>query len=145
MHHLTLTVTDLDRTSDWYLAVLGFEEVVRYRNDAIAADCQVLAHPGAARPTIGLRQFDNASADAFDERRIGLDHIAFDIGDTEELGHWQEHLKGLGVAFNVTPLPELSILVIRDPDNIQIELCTTIVEAPSSVGADGRIVLPSDE
>lgn len=144
-HHLTLTVTDLDRTSEWYRTVLGFHEVVRYRNDAIAADCAVLAHPDAAPPTLGLRRYDSYHADAFDERRIGLDHIAFNVGDAETLEAWQGHLQTRGVTFKVTTLPELTILVMRDPDNIQLELCTTIIESRSSIGDDGRIVLPPDE
>ena len=92
-HHLTLTVTDIERTAEWYRTVLGFQEVVRYRNDAITADCRVLAHPDAAPPTLGLRQYDGARDDAFDEHRVGLDHIAFDVGDASALGTWLEHLQ----------------------------------------------------
>ena len=143
-HHVTLTVTDLDRASAWYREILGFGETVRYRNDAIAADCAVLAHPDAAPPTLGLRQYDSQRADAFDERHIGLDHIAFNVGDADSLEEWQAHLRAHGVAFTVTALPELTILVMRDPDNIQLELCTTIVGPQSSIGEDGRIALPPD-
>ena len=145
MHHVTLTVTDIERTCEWYRSVLGFQDIVRYRNDSITAECYVLAHPDATSPTIGLRQYDNNEDFAFDEHRVGLDHLAFDVGDTESLRQWQEQLERLGVACTVTHLPELSILVMRDPDNTQIELCTRIVEArSSSVGPDGRIKLPSD-
>jgi glyoxylase I family protein len=143
MHHVTLTVTDIERTCEWYRSVLGFQDVARYRNDSIMAECHALAHPDSPSPTIGLRQYDNSEDRAFDEHRIGLDHLAFDVGDRESLQQWQEHLGRLGIECTVTHLPELSILVMRDPDNIQIELCTRNVEATSSsVGPDGRIHLP---
>jgi catechol 2,3-dioxygenase-like lactoylglutathione lyase family enzyme len=145
-HHVTLTVTDIDRSLEWYKAVLGFEKVVQYRNDAIAAHHAVLAHPGADRPTIGLRQYDTQQDARFDEHRIGLDHLAFDVGDDAMLGQWQAHLEHHGVPFAVTRLPEISITVFRDPDNIQIELCA---ENPSPVGSSvdshGRLQLPSSE
>jgi glyoxylase I family protein len=146
MHHLTLTVSDLDRTAEWYRSVFGFRDVVRYRNDAIGADCYVLAHPSAARPTIGLRQYDSQLDISFDEHRLGLDHLAFDVGDDEALTRWHAHLERLAVPFTETRLPELSITVLRDPDNIQIELCASNPSPTrSSIDDSGRLRIPSDD
>jgi glyoxylase I family protein len=144
-HHLTLTVSDLDRTCEWYRTVLGFRDVVRYRNDAIGADCHVLEHPGAARPTIGLRQYDTGPSEHFDEHRIGLDHIAFDAGDEATLAIWRSHFEHVGVPFTMTRIPELSIVVIRDPDNIQIELCA-VNPSPtgSAIDESGRLIVAAD-
>lgn len=145
-HHLTLTVADLERTAEWYRSVLGFEQVVRYRNDLIGAACSVLCRPGATRPTIGLRQYDTQSDSGFDEHRIGLDHLAFDVGDEEGLSQWHRHLERLGVPFAVTRLPELSITTFRDPDNIQLELCATNPSpTTSSIDKNGRLVVPPPE
>jgi catechol 2,3-dioxygenase-like lactoylglutathione lyase family enzyme len=139
-HHLTLTVSDLDRTCAWYRDALGFEEVIRYRNDSIGAECCVIAHPGAARPTIGLRQYDGQTNDRFDEHRIGLDHLAFDVRDEPTLQRWKDHFRRLDIPHVTTDLPELSITVLRDPDNIQIELCVTNPSPEgSSIDATGRI------
>src|SRR5438270_13786843 len=87
--HLTLTVTDLQRTADWYRSVLRFEEVIRYRNESIGAECAVLAHPGAARPRIGLRQYDAPSDATLDEHAMALDHLVSDVGDEDPLHVWQ--------------------------------------------------------
>ena len=38
----------------------------------------------------------------------------------------EERLAASGVPSNRTDLAELSIVVFRDPDNIQIELCTPL-------------------
>ena len=140
--HLTLTVTDLQRTADWYRSVLRFEEVIRYRNESIGAECAVLAHPGAARPRIGLRQYDAPSDATFDEHRIGLDHLAFDVGDEATMHAWQDHFRDLGVPFTVTRIPELSITALRDPDNIQLELCAwNPSPTESAIDESGRIKL----
>lgn len=82
----------------------------------------------------------------FDERRIGLDHLAFDVGDENELSEWHAHLERVGVPFTVTRLPELSITTFRDPDNIQLELCASNPSPTmSSIVKNGRLVMPRDE
>ena len=105
-HHLTLTVTDLDRTTDWYRSVLGFEERVRYRNDAIGADCGVLADPRLAADH-RIASIRRSERPRVDEHRIGLDHLAFDTGDEDGLKQWHAHLERLGVPYTTTRLPEL--------------------------------------
>ena len=57
---------------------------------------------------------------------MGLDHFALRVADESDLSEWHRRLAGEGITCNRTDLPELSILVFRDPDNIQIELCTVI-------------------
>lgn len=52
--------------------------------------------------------------------------MALRVSDDNDLAAWQVRLEDVGVRCDRTDLPELSILVFRDPDNIQIELCTTL-------------------
>ena len=56
----------------------------------------------------------------------GDGHLALGVRDGDELMAWQGRFEAAAIDCNRTDLPELSILVIRDPDNIQIELCTPI-------------------
>ena len=35
---------------------------------------------------------------AFDERRVGLDHLAFKVANRDEMQRWVTHLEGNGVA-----------------------------------------------
>lgn len=123
--HLGLTVSDLDRSTGWYCDHLGFVPFVRYTNAAAGAEVQVLRLEGSPM-RLSLRRFDDGDPAAFDERRIGLDHVALRVSDDNDLAAWQVRLEDVGVRCDRTDLPELSILVFRDPDNIQIELCTTL-------------------
>jgi catechol 2,3-dioxygenase-like lactoylglutathione lyase family enzyme len=126
--HLTLTVTDLDRTSAWYRDVLGFNDYLRYRNDAIGGEWHVLTHPDLPGTIVSFVKYDNGDPLPFDEHIVGLDHVAFCVGGIESLDAWRTHLGTRGIPYSQTHLQEISILVLRDPDNIQVELCTEIVE-----------------
>jgi glyoxylase I family protein len=121
--HLGFTVSNVDRSTEWYCEHLGFEPFFRYSNDEIGAEVQVLTHDELGT-RLSLRRFDAGDTAPFSETRIGLDHIALQVEDEDDLARWHEQLEESGVACVRTDLPELSILVFRDPDNIQIELCT---------------------
>ena len=75
---------------------------------------------------LSLRCFSTGSREPFNELRVGMDHVALGVADDSALAAWQTRLEDAGVACNRTDQPELSILVFRDPDNIQIELCTPL-------------------
>jgi len=63
-----------------------------------------------------------AEGGPFDERRVGLDHLAFHITDPDELRHWVTHLDELGVLHSgIIDSGYGPTVVFRDPDNIQLE------------------------
>lgn len=123
--HLGFTVRDLDRTTAWYCEHLDFEPLIRYSNGKIGAEVQVLQIPDMS-VRLSFRRFSAGSTEPFSEFRVGLDHFALCVADESDLGAWHRRLEGAGITCNRTDLPELSILVFRDPDNIQIELCTAL-------------------
>jgi catechol 2,3-dioxygenase-like lactoylglutathione lyase family enzyme len=65
-------------------------------------------------------------ASAFDERRVGLDQVAFRVSDLGALEAWAKRLDALGVAHSGVQDVQGDrggpLIVLRDPDNIQIEL-----------------------
>lgn len=73
---------------------------------------------------MSLRRFEAGDTGPFDELRIGLDHLAFQV--EAEIERWHLRLEAGGVRCHRSDQPELTILVCRDPDNIQIELCTPL-------------------
>jgi glyoxylase I family protein len=60
----------------------------------------------------------------FDEARVGLDHLAFRVASAEDVERAAEHLDTQGIANSGAKpgrIPNSSLVVFRDPDNIQLE------------------------
>ena len=91
----------------------GEDQTVRFR---------VLADPQSGW-VLGVRQYLRSDGGTpFDEFRVGLDHFAFGVEDRAALEHWERELARLSIPF--TPIAETpigSVIVFRDPDNIQLE------------------------
>jgi catechol 2,3-dioxygenase-like lactoylglutathione lyase family enzyme len=117
--HVAVTVSDLARSEAWYTKVLGAEPVLD--EDTGPFRHIVYALGGTL---LGLHGFpDLATSEAFDERRPGLDHIAFGVASRAELEAWAERLESLGVTHGgVVDAHYGSGLSFRDPDNIALEL-----------------------
>lgn len=118
-HHIALTVSDADRSAEWYGDLLRMQIVLAGDDDTVKF--RVLAHPESGW-LLGVRQYHGRDADSFDELRTGLDHFAFGVASRAELETWERELATRGIAF--TPIAETpigSVVVFRDPDNIQLE------------------------
>jgi glyoxylase I family protein len=117
--HIDLTVSDVDRSVRWWEDVLGFRLIsTRERPDFKL--CTVI-HPSGF--FIGLMQHTNGAASRFDERAVGLDHLALRVPDRGALEAWARHLDDLGVENSgVQDESAGPLIVLRDPDNIQLEL-----------------------
>ena len=127
VHHLGLTVSDAERSARWYEAVLGFERVGGFGDAAAPRQKVFLRHPSFAI-RLGLVEHHGAAKDRFDETRVGLDHLAFEVASDQELVEWANRLRSLGIAFSPVAqshsIPGAAVIVFRDPDNIQLELFT---------------------
>jgi catechol-2,3-dioxygenase len=118
--HIDLTVTDCERTAAWWQEALGFTLVHQARIDAHEARSMV--HPSGLAVTV-LTHDETAKSDAFDERRVGLDHLAFRVSDRDELQRWVAHFDAVGVPHTgIIDTGFGPTVVFRDPDNIQLEL-----------------------
>ncbi|HVE63627.1 MAG TPA: VOC family protein [Mycobacteriales bacterium] len=115
--HAALTVSDLSRSVPWYEALFGAKPVVD-------EDTGPFRHVVWALGTtlVGLHQFPDPVAGAFDERRPGLDHLAFACADRAELEKWESRLSELGIAHGgIVDAGYGSGLSFRDPDNLALE------------------------
>jgi glyoxylase I family protein len=120
--HLALTVRDMDASAAWYQRVLGLQELRRYGAEEAGSPRVLLLDPSSFL-VLGLCQPADGSADAFDHRRTGLDHLAFKVADQDELDRWIVHLDELGVAHSPVRVLDLGRFVsFEDPDGIQFEL-----------------------
>jgi catechol 2,3-dioxygenase-like lactoylglutathione lyase family enzyme len=134
IHHLRLTVTDIERSRKFYTELLGFD---------IAAEAPASDDPKSdpsypvlwggvvmARGNylLGLRPVA-ARADRFDEDRVGLDHLSFSVESRSALDKAIRLLDERGVPHGeVRELTSFGICVMpfRDPDNIQLELTSPL-------------------
>lgn len=119
--HAALTITDLDRSLEWYQRVLGMTPVMS--GDDEQHRFRLLAHPGSGT-LVGLHEYADNSTGAFSERRTGLDHLAFAVPSRDELEAWVQAFDGFGDVSHegITDAPYGSILVFRDPDGVQLEM-----------------------
>lgn len=117
--HVTLTVSDLNRSVPWYERLFDAklvldEEPGPFRRAVLLIGSQTV---------IGLNQFpDPADSLPFNERRVGLDHLAFACSSRSELEAWKVRLDELSIVNGgVVDAVYGSGLSFRDPDNIALE------------------------
>ena len=78
IHHLAITVSDMDRAIQFYTDVLGFQLVAEFGPKKIINNGSVMIGLGPAAGGSG-------ADDRFDENRVGLDHLSFSVGSRAEL------------------------------------------------------------
>jgi catechol 2,3-dioxygenase-like lactoylglutathione lyase family enzyme len=117
--HIDFTVTDVDRSVQWWERVMGFTLV--HRKETPEYKQANVAHPGIG--AVGFLSHKKPVSDRFDERAVGLDHFALRVPDRATLEAWAEHFDDLGIAHSgIQEENGGPLIVFRDPDNIQLEL-----------------------
>jgi catechol 2,3-dioxygenase-like lactoylglutathione lyase family enzyme len=130
LHHIAITVTDLEASIAWYEKVFGI--TFQFEVPHPGGTGMILADDGR-NLVFALHRHDTNGGEAFAETRTGLDHVGLRVPRRADLVAWQAHLAALGVRqapiadrpCTQSPIddrPFGSILVFRDPDNVQLEL-----------------------
>jgi catechol 2,3-dioxygenase-like lactoylglutathione lyase family enzyme len=84
-----------------------------------------------------LSDHDHQVTEAFDERRTGLDHLAYAVPDVEALRSWQQRLDRMGVPHSeIAETDAGHHLNLRAPDDLPIELFVMKPEFAASLGVD---------
>lgn len=121
IHHVTLSVSDLERSIAWYSDVLGAAVARRWAADGID---KALVKVGPVTITL-VNHGDYAVRGQFSERRCGLDHLSFAVADRVTLDAWLARLDELGVTRGeISRGGTGDVLSFRDPDNIALEFYT---------------------
>ena len=132
LHHIALTVRDLDASVEWYSGVFSLQPLMEVPHAGGVGKVLLSTDQQLA---IVLHHHDANTGEPFSETRTGLDHPGLVLQTRDELVAWQAHLEAHGVvraasadrACTQSPIadePYGSVLVFRDPDNIQLELCS---------------------
>jgi glyoxylase I family protein len=127
-HHFSPTVSDVEASAQWYERVFGMNRIpVKIPHyGAEEEGYAVLLLDPRSGIAIGLHHHEANPGQTFDEIRTGLDHISFGVADRAALESWAGWLDELGIKHSGVvdsdnPMP-YSVVVFRDPDNIQLEL-----------------------
>jgi glyoxylase I family protein len=127
-HHFSPTVSDVEASAQWYERVFGMNRVpVPFpHHGAEDSGYAVLLMDPRSGAAIGLHHHDANPGQPFEECRTGLDHISFGVAGRADLDTWAAWLDELGIEHSGvidtdSPIP-YSVVVFRDPDNIQLEL-----------------------
>lgn len=121
--HVSLTVRDLAAARAFWVDVMGF--VPRIEEPALV----ILVH-AASRVSLALVTHEDGAEGAFNERQVGLDHLALDVEGMDALQNWETTLCSLNVERSeIVETPFGWHLNVRAPDNIAVELLAMKPEA----------------
>jgi glyoxylase I family protein len=141
VHHLRLTVTDIQRSRQFYTSLLGFQVAVESPppGDPAQAEAFRVLFGGVVMVRDGLLMGLRPMApegDRFDPDRVGLDHLSFSVASREDLEQAVRLFDEQGVTHgSITRLDSfgIDVLSFQDPDGIQLEL-TAPVDQPAAQG-----------
>lgn len=137
IHHVGITVTDIERSMDFYADLLGGERQGPWRRRGPRVDA-VTGYPGVtvhqafvtaqAGPTVvELLQYENGSRVVLDpdNGNVGAAHVAITVSDLDGL---LARLRGSGVEVlsepivTSAPMEGFRCVYVLDPDRVRVEL-----------------------
>jgi catechol 2,3-dioxygenase-like lactoylglutathione lyase family enzyme len=126
VHHVALTVTDLEVSRTWYQRLLGADPVIDEDVPDLTGHHKGFHHTIFALSSgviLALHAHDATDrSHQFDQLRPGLDHVSFSCRDRHELEVLQTRLDELGIRHGRIAEDALgNALSFRDPDDIALE------------------------
>jgi glyoxylase I family protein len=126
VHHVCLTVTDIDASMNWYQQLFQAGRwpgrLPHYaREETGFAEMLVDNSTGLL---IGLHHHNANQGEKFEESHTGLDHVSFQVADRAALEAWMDRLDELNIGhtgIRRRPNGPYATVVFRDPDNNQLE------------------------
>ena len=118
--HVAVTVSDLDKSREFYGKLFGSAPVL----DENAGSFYHVVYLLEGGTLFGLHTHQTPNDQPkFSEFRSGLDHVAFGLSSRADLEKWVTKLDGLGIKHGgIVDAHYGSGISFRDPDNIALEL-----------------------
>ena len=116
-------MADPARSREFYAGLLGFDVLMDFPDGFSMKNGSVL---------LGLRTAPDASKaaadDRFDPNRVGLDHLSLIVGSHADVELPQQQARGVtcGEIVDFGPTFGFFVLMLEDPDGIQLELVANI-------------------
>lgn len=132
--HIHLTVSDLDRSINFYRNILGFEITQFYGSDA------VFLSAGNYHHHIGLNTWAGKGAPSPPFGHTGLYHFAIWVPDRTELARIVKRL--YEVNYKIDGASDHGVsesIYLKDPDNNGIEIYTDRPESEWPVDSEGNL------
>ena len=123
LHHVALTVTDIDASVAWYSDLFGFKELAREEHHGGNGGHAVVLGPEDWSMFVVMNAHPTNAGEAFDPVRTGLDHVGFTVPDRETLDEFVARFEERDITYS--PVTEHGwgwSLNFRDPDNVQLQL-----------------------
>ncbi|TFD84031.1 VOC family protein [Cryobacterium lactosi] len=118
IHHLALTVSNLDTSAAFYQLVFGFPPTDELDGEKLHR--RLFALPGGVN--IGLTEHTPTTTERFTPFRPGMDHLGFAVENIEELQRWAEYLTGAAIDHcGLIEADYGTALSFKDPDGVALE------------------------
>src|SRR5664279_2032918 len=128
LSHLGLSVRDVPAAQRFWTSVMGFTTLFD------GGDFCMIFEP-SSRLAMGLSNQQGQTEGSFDERHVGLDHLALAVADVATLLRWEQRLTDLDVPHSPIATSDAGHhLNLRAPDNFPIELFVLNGEGAVRVG-----------
>lgn len=118
--HIAIIVSDMDRSLEFYTAILGMDIIKDGRPEGGLKKSFV----GTGGKTLLALTEDKGRSAGGKSRAEGVDHIAFHVGDIDKAGG---SLRGKGVPIieeKVGQDGRVTAYHFLDPDGLELEICT---------------------
>lgn len=121
IHHIAVTVSDLEVSTRFYERVLGMSPASSL--DGPGLKRRLFALPGGTN--LGLTQHSTPPTGPSTPFEPGLDHLGLAVRTIEDLQEWADHLTGLGIDHpGLVEAPYGTALSFKDPDGTAMEFFT---------------------
>lgn len=125
VHHVDLVVSSIERSLPFYselLGPLGYHRVSEVEGER----GETIWYIGGPGTTLGLREAQSESG-PYDRYRIGLHHLAFEVGSRGDVDECADWLRAQGAELESEPqeytyLPGYYAVFFFDPDGLKLEI-----------------------
>ena len=123
IHHVSVTVTDIEASVAWYREVLGFSVLVEEEHRSGTPGYGIVLGPRDWSFCVTLHVYPANEHQVSIGTRSALERVSFRVANRFRLEAWAIRLTDLGVDHDpIKDLGASSVLIFRDPDDIPLEL-----------------------